>query len=288
MIDLAVAYRIYPGVSKSPAFYQQDKFLLSRMCLRSFAASLGKLKVKVWAILDGCPEEYDALFRETLFDCDLEIVHTNSIGNLATFDKQVDILTSQELAEYVYFAEDDYFYLPHALEKMVTFMRNNRDVDFVTPYDHPDSYVQPSRIERHHVRPGRDGYWRTASSTCLTFLTSRTCLRRTERALRTYSCGNGDYPMWQALTQRLSLLDPRIHFAGSFRIKSWLRIWRWGFSNILFRTPCRLWAPIPTLATHMESTGLAPGVDWLETFRNFEQQWSDSALQAAPQDALKG
>ena len=33
MIDLAIAYRIYPGISKSPAFFPTDKFKLSEMCL---------------------------------------------------------------------------------------------------------------------------------------------------------------------------------------------------------------------------------------------------------------
>lgn len=288
MIDLAVAYRIYPGVSKSPAFYPQDKLLLSRMCLRSFAASFGKLKARVWAILDGCPSEYESLFRETLRDCELEVVRTDRVGNLATFAKQIEILTSQTDAEHVYFAEDDYFYLPGSLETMVTFLRNNRDADFVTPYDHPDSYDRPSFIERHLVRPDGNRYWRTANSTCLTFLTTRICLQQTEGVFRTYSCGNGDYPVWQALTQRVSLLDPRIHFSSSLRFKAWLKIWRWGLPNLLSRRPFRLWVPIPTLATHMESSGLAPGMDWHKVFLHFEQEWSDAALDFAPRNALKG
>jgi hypothetical protein len=55
MIDLAVAYRIYPRVSKSHAFFSADKFRLSKMCLDSFRGALGGLRVKVWALLDGCP-----------------------------------------------------------------------------------------------------------------------------------------------------------------------------------------------------------------------------------------
>jgi hypothetical protein len=69
MIDLAAAYRIYPGASKAPAFFETDKFKLSGMCLQSFKRALGGLRVKVWALLDGCPPEYEALFRETLQSC---------------------------------------------------------------------------------------------------------------------------------------------------------------------------------------------------------------------------
>jgi hypothetical protein len=272
MIDLAVAYRIYPGVSKSPAFFPTDKFRLSKMCLESFKGAIGCLKVKVWALLDGCPPEYEQLFRETLHNVELEILSLDRIGNLATFSLQIDLLNQQIHAPYIYFAEDDYFYFPNALEKMVQFMRENRDVDFVTPYDHPDSYYTSSRFERHSVRPFGDRYWRTASSTCLTFLTTRECLNRTHSAFRTYSRGNGDYPMWCALTQRLEIANPIVHAHDWVRLKAWLKIWRWGYAELLFGRRYRLWTPLPTLATHMESSCLSPLIDWQTIFLNFEDE----------------
>jgi hypothetical protein len=266
MIDLAVAYRIYPGVSKSPAFFSADKFRLSKMCLDSFRGALGGLRAKVWALLDGCPPEYEELFRETFSGYDLEIISLSKIGNLATFSRQIDLLTSQMEASHVYFAEDDYFYFPDALEKMVTFMRGNQDVDFVTPYDHPDSYSTSSRFERHLVRPFGDRYWRTASSTCLTFLTSRENLVRTASIFKTYNAGNMDCSLWLALTQRFALANPRIHCHDLLRAKIWAKTWMWGAKNILLGKQYRLWVPLPTLATHMESTCLAPLIDWQNEF----------------------
>ncbi len=271
MSDLAVAYRIYPGVSKSPAFFSTDKYKLSEMCLRSFRSALGGLQVKVWALLDGCPPEYESLFREVLADCDLEIVPLNKVGNFGTFSLQIDLLTKQTKAQYVYFAEDDYFYLPGALEKMVEFMRQNPDVDFVTPYDHPDSYKTSSHLERHLVRPFGDRYWRTASSTCLTFLTSRENIARTNAIFRTYSRGNMDCPIWLALTQRTELGNLRVHWHDVFRLKTWLKTWRWGYRTLLFDRRYRLWAPLPTLATHMESSCLSPLIDWQAIFENPER-----------------
>jgi hypothetical protein len=266
MIDLAVAYRIYPGISKSPAFFPADKFRLSKMCLDSFRRALGGLRVKVWVLLDGCPPEYEELFRETFSGFDLEILSLNKIGNLATFSLQIDLLTSQMEASHVYFAEDDYFYFPDALEKMVVFMRENRDVDFVTPYDHPDSYGTSSRFERHLVRPYGDRYWRTASSSCLTFLTSKENLIRTASMFKTYSAGNMDCSIWLALTQRLALANPRIHCYDLLRAKIWAKTWMWGAKRILLGKQYRLWVPLPTLATHMESSCLAPLIDWQDEF----------------------
>ena len=272
MIDLAVAYRIYPGVSKTPAFYSTDKFKLSEMCLLSFRRALGGLRVKIWAILDGCPPQYETLFRQIFQDSELEIVPMNRIGNLASFSLQLDLLTGQTEAKYVYLAEDDYFYFPDALAKAVAFMRDNLDVDFVTPYDHPDSYYTSSRFERHLVKPYGDRYWRTASSTCLTFLTSRKTLIRTQSTLRTYSRGNHDCSVWLALTQKLSLANPHIHFSTPLRVKIWMQAWFWGITRILFGRHYRLWTPLPALATHMESDYLSPLVDWQSEFKQADNR----------------
>jgi hypothetical protein len=277
MFDLAAAYRIYPGISKSPAFFSTDKLKLSRMCLQSFKAALGGMRVKVWALLDGCPPEYETMFREILQDYDLQILPLDKVGNLNSFSLQIDLLTKQTEAEYVYFAEDDYFYRPGALEKMVAFLRGNPDADFVTAYDHPDSYFTASRFERHLVRPFGDSYWRTASSTCLTFLTSRKNLVRTQNIFRTYSRGNMDCPIWLSLTQKIELCNPGVHWNDWFRVKTWLKTLRWGYRPLLFGRRYRLWAPIPSLATHMESSCMAPLIDWQTLFFNSQVESANTA-----------
>ncbi|MGB9031964.1 MAG: hypothetical protein WCC27_17710 [Acidobacteriaceae bacterium] len=266
MFDLAVAYRIYPGVSKTPACFADDKYKLSELCLRSFQKALGGLRAKIWAILDGCPPEYEALFRGTFASDDLEIVSRNRIGNAGTFALQVDILTEQNCASLVYLAEDDYFYLPNALEKMAHFIRENPDADFVTPYDHPDSYNTASRAERHIVRPSGDRYWRTASSTCLTFMSRRENLIRMQSLFRSYSRGNLDCSIWLTLTQKLELADIRVHWSTWLRLKIWALTWWWGWRQLLFSRRYRLWSPMPTLATHMEASCLSPLIDWRALF----------------------
>ena len=133
--DLAVAYRIYPSVSR-PALglpFSEDKYRLSEVCLRSFKESLGSLRVKVWAILDGCPAQYDQLFRNYFADDDLVLVPCDSLGNRASFGRQIDILMRQENAPLVYFAEDDYFYLPNQFRLMVDFLNAERGYPFCLP-----------------------------------------------------------------------------------------------------------------------------------------------------------
>ncbi len=272
MIDLAIAYRVYPGISKAPALHAADKLALSKFCLQSFRQSLGGLKFKVWAILDGCPRQYIDLFRSIFTEDQLEIVETDGIGNLKTFSMQIDLLTQQMEADLVYFAEDDYFYRPDALVEMVEFARENAAAAFVTPYDHPDSYFTSSRYERHRVMASGKRHWREASSTCLTFLTRRTTLLATERIMRSYCKGNMDCSLWLALTQKAALVDPRVHAADEVRLKIWVKTFLWGWREIFFSRTQSLWSPMPTLATHMETPGLSPLVPWMDEFTCAEKK----------------
>jgi hypothetical protein len=61
-------------------------------------------------------------------------------------------------------------------------------------------------------------------------------------------------------------------------LKIWLYALWWGFPRLIFGRRCQLWAPLPTLATHMESTCLSPLVDWHTMFVKFQlenqAQWT--------------
>ena len=185
--DAAIAYRIYPKVAK-PARglpFSDDKLRLSEVCLRSFKESLEGLRAKVWVLLDGCPDEYAQLFTKYFDEPDLVPVPLPAVGNRATFGKQIEILLRQTDSDLVYFAEDDYVYLPNQFPRMVEFLRAHGDVDFVSPYDHPDCYAL--EIHRHPkwIRVHAGHHWRTAASTCLTFLTRKETLQRKQRAFLT-------------------------------------------------------------------------------------------------------
>ena len=278
MLDLAIAYRIYPRISKVPAVFPDNKFQLSALCLRSFKKALGHLRVKMWVLLDGCQMEYEELFRSLFTSDEIEIVDLKNVGNLATFSIQLDLLIGQTEASLVYFAEDDYFYFPEAIAKMVDFARNNVSVDFVTPYDHPDLYTQSSSKERHVIKASGDRHWRTASSTCLTFLASRRSLQRAQRVFRTYSRGNNDCSMWLALTQKSRLLNLHVHWHDVGAFKIWLLVIRWSLLQILFGKRYELWSPLPTVATHLESSCLAPLIDWNSEFIRAQAEESQSIL----------
>ena len=268
--DLAIAYRIYPKVAK-PAIglpFSEDKLKLSEICLRSFKESLGNLRVKLWVLLDGCPEEYALMFKKYFDAKDLVLLPMPGVGNRATFGKQIDILLDQKESEIVYFAEDDYVYLPGQFPRMVHFLSANQDVHFVTPYDHPDCYRLG--IHRHPKWVTVfDGYhWRTAASTCLTFLTRRESLRRKRGVFKSYCWRNYDSSLWLSLTKS-TLVNPFqfLRFALEQRhyAKVVAKAWLYGWPQIFFGRRIKLWVPIPAIATHLDAQGLSPAIDWVAT-----------------------
>src|ERR1700694_5491633 len=95
--DIAVAYRIYPKVSK-PALglpFSDNKLQLSEICLRSFKESLGGLRAKIWVVLDDAPEDYAKIFQMYSPPEYLFLTRLPAAGKRATFGKQVDILLQQ-------------------------------------------------------------------------------------------------------------------------------------------------------------------------------------------------
>jgi hypothetical protein len=263
--DLAVAYRVYPGLSAAAQGFGLSKFELTALCLRSFRDSLGSLRAKIWAILDGCPGEYAELFTSTFEAGDLEILRLDRAGNGQTFRTQLEILTSQRDAELVYLAEDDYLYRPGAFRAMVDFVRSQESRSFVSPYDHPDHYRLAIDRPATPVRPAADQYWRSASTTCLTFLTRRSTLSSAETVFRSYVRRNYDASIWLALTKH-RVFDPvgigRLLMAGPVERRVIAKAWLYSWRQILFGPKYQVWTPLPSVATHMDSRGLAPAVDW--------------------------
>jgi len=80
---------------------------------------------------------------------------------------------------------------------------------------------------------------------------------------------NPDLAMWMALTKK-RVLNPwswiRSAKDGLFFPASHALAWRYAWRQILFGKRRTLWSPTPSLITHMERTGLAPGVNWTKIF----------------------
>jgi hypothetical protein len=262
--DLAVCYRIYPGVSGNPVFGFKQKPPLLRLNLETFRESLGNLKIKLWVLLDKCPPSYREMLEELFSKIQMEIIPLGGEGNGPTFRRQVEILGAQTDSDLVYVAEDDYLYLPGSLQQAVTFMRNNPNADFATLYDHPD-YHEKFIHDFQASKIAEDGHrWRNVVSTCLTFMARKQALVDSKAVFMTYN-KNPDLALWMALT-KIRVRNPwswvRSAGDGLFFSVSHALAWRYAWQHILFGKRRTLWSPTPALATHMETRGLARGVDW--------------------------
>jgi hypothetical protein len=268
--DLAVCYRIYPGVSGNPIFGFNEKLPLLTLNLETFKESLGALKVKMWFLLDKCPSGYRELLKRIFPNVEMEVISLGGEGNRATFHRQVDILTAQSEAELVYFAEDDYLYLPGSLERLVNFMRTNPEADFATPYDHPDYHNKFIHRFRGREVKSHGHRWREVVSTCLTFIARKQALVDSMPVFKTYN-QNPDLAIWMALT-KIRVCNPWSWFRsasdGLFFSASHALAWRYAWRQLILGKRKSLWAPVPSLGTHMETNGLAPGTDWETMFRN--------------------
>jgi len=269
--DLAVAYRIYPKVSShKPAIHGNDKYKLAELCLKSFKASLGKLKVKMWVLLDGCPPIYEELFLRLWDKEDLTFLRYARVGDATTFREQVRTLMEQNAAEIVYLAEDDYFYLENEFESAVGFIKDNPDINFISPYNHPDIYSTELHNIPRDSRTWGGKKWNSCFSTTHTFLTTKQTLHAAKIVfLADYGKVSPDLSKWMALT-KTRVFNPvdflRWIFINKFWAGSIFYAWYYCWRQILFGKKYNLYIPTPSIATHMVAGLEAPEIEWGKYF----------------------
>lgn len=264
---LAICYRIYPGVSKVPAIHSDNKLKMSELCLRSFVRSLEGIDAKIWVLLDNCGNEYNQMFEKYLAPFEFELINLNKAGNAATFGMQMDILTLQDFSEYIYFAEDDYFYLENAFFETLEVLKQNK-AEFATPYNHPDFDTLLIHDYEYFITEINNKKWRNAASTTMSFMTTKSNLAKYEKIFRTYTKLNYDASMWFAIT-KLNLKNPIKILKYCLSSKMYLMI----FLKVFYFTPlasfgngATLLSPLKSLATHLDNKGLPPEIDWNAEF----------------------
>lgn len=266
--DLVVAYRIYPKISKIPPAFPADKYKLAELCLDSFKKSIEGLKVKIYVLLDNCPKEYEKLFLDRFPIGDIELMNVN-LGNKGSFKKQIEILSSQNESEIVYFAEDDYFYIDN-IKEMVELIKSG-SADFVTPYEHPSCYSDGHVVEKQTISFGKRKYI-SAQHTCLTFMTSKSTLKKNKRYLKIFSDWFGsDFVVWGCVTlgnkyfRYIKLLtDPKKYTLENIKVFGVMFVF--AIHRFIFNKKYRLYMPVNTIATHMERNFLSPNIDWNSYF----------------------
>jgi len=268
---LAICYRVYPGISKIPAIFKEDKLKLTEFALKSFVNALdnSNLDIKIWVILDNCNQNYNQIFQKYLPNYNYELINVPKSGNAATFGMQMNILRQQNFSENIYFAEDDYFYLPNAFKETINILENNI-ADFVTPYDHPDIYnLKFHNYKKETIKLNNSNYkWINCATTTMTFMTTKKNLIKYWKYFKSYTKLNYDTSMWLSIT-KYNIRNPFKILSDCINSIHYLKI----YSKVFYFFPfsflgsgAKLLCPKPSLATHLDNQGIPDSVDWNEEF----------------------
>lgn len=210
-------------------------YINNETCLKNFCNMFFDYIYDIRVIADNCSETTLNLIKRYIDPINITTV---SVGHGAgTFNLALDAALKYNDDEVVYFVENDYLHKSYAPE----IIQEGFDLgaSFVSLYDHPDKYLDPSRGGNPYCEGGAEDtrvyltkscHWKITNSTTMTFASKVATLRRVESTLRKWT--NGSYP-------------------DDFKMFMELRE-----QNELLITP------LPGYATHGETAWLAPLTDW--------------------------
>jgi hypothetical protein len=229
---MKIIYRI------SDAGYNKIKpaYINNSACLKNFCNVFFDYISDIIILADNCSEQTLTMIGSYI---DPINIHKVSVGHGAgTFNIALDKALRLDDKEIVYFVENDYLHKQQSPKVIQEGL--NLGSSFVSLYDHPDKYLDPSKGGNPYCEGGAEDtrvyltdscHWKITNSTTMTFASTVGTLRRTESTLRKYT-NQGHYP-------------------DDFKMFLDLRE-----QNELLVTP------LPGYATHGETAWLSPLTDW--------------------------
>ena len=235
---------VYYRATNIATSHPRPHWFSKELCLRSFLAALAEMgRFKLTFIWDSL----EANRYVDLLPPSTEVYALNRIGNAASFRHALTLAAASLSSRFVYFAEDDYLYLPDSIVKLVECL-DTSSVDYVTLYDHPARYgkqCQDLPVPRSSVFHTYSHHWRQVESTCMSFGAKSKVLKADISRIGQY-LSQTEYPADREMWRNLQCLS---HSSTALKADT---------------EPCRvLVGPIPSLATHCDlRAGLAPTIDW--------------------------
>ena len=189
-----------------------------------------------WSIIaDNVSEPTENMIRKYVAE---DLIKWVSVGHGAgTFNMALDEALMYPDDEIVYFIENDYLHKPQSKEILEEGF--NLGASFVSLYDHPDKYLDPSEGGNPYCVGGAEDtrvyltdscHWKITNSTTMTFAAKVSTLKRVEPILRkhTNTSHPNDFQMFLELRTNDELLL----------------------------------TPLPGYATHGETAWLSPLTNW--------------------------
>ena len=220
----------------SDAGYSKVKpsYITNETCLKNFCNVFDHIH-DIQIIADNCSEQTLAMIGKYIDPINIEKV---SVGHGAgTFNLALDKALKWNDDDIVYFVENDYLHKQQSPKILNEGL--NLGASFVSLYDHPDKYLDPSKGGNPYCEGGAEDtrvyltdscHWKITNSTTMTFASTVATLKRTEPILRKWTVGNHphDFQMFLELREQNELLV----------------------------------TPLPGYATHGETAWLSPLTNW--------------------------
>lgn len=222
---MKIIYRI------SDAGYNKVKpdYINNETCLKNFCNVFFDYIHDILIIADNCSVSTIDMINKYIDPINIIKV---SVGHGAgTFNLALDKALTYADDEIVYFVENDYLHKPYASRML----REGFDLgaSFVSLYDHPDKYLDPSLggnpyceggAEDTRVYLSKSCHWKITNSTTMTFASKVATLRRVESILRKHTSGSypDDFKMFLELREQNELLITSIPGYATHGETKWL------------------------------------------------------------------
>ena len=220
---MKIVYRI------SDAGYNKVKpeYINNENCLKN---ATEVFKDADWLVIaDNVSKETDSMIQKYVTRSD---IHYASVGHGAgTFNLALDTALQYDDDEVVYFIENDYL---HKQESQKIFKEGFKlGASFVSLYDHPDKYIDPSKGGNPYCQGGAEDtrvylsestHWKITNSTTMTFAAKVSTLKRVESILRKHTDGShpNDFSMFLELREQNELLITSIPGYSTHGETAWL------------------------------------------------------------------
>ncbi len=225
---MTIIYRMCGIASSNPSpIYQDNKYKLNELCLKSVKIAFSDIEPKFIFLFDKCGVEYHSLLKD--FPYEYDIVDAN-LGINGTMLEAYRI--ASELEDYVIFQECDYLYNLFNGFVGEKYLRAMKELGIVSPYNHPNFY----HAREYHKEE------------CRIKLVDNHHFRTCERNTMTWGCHTN------IIKENIDILNHHGYLDGQV----WYDLLERGYP---------LWTPIPSFATHMVDSCLAPGIDWKKIWK---------------------
>jgi hypothetical protein len=207
----------------------KPEYINNETCLKNFCNVFFNYIHDILIIADNCSESTVAMIKRYIDPINIEQV---SIGHGAgTFNLALDKAIKWADDEIVYFVENDYLHKSNAAD----ILKEGFDLgaSFVSVYDHPDKYLDPSLggnpycdggAEDTRVYLTKSCHWKITNSTTMTFASKVSTIKRIETILRkhTNTTHPNDFHMFLELRDNNELLITSIPGYATHGETAWL------------------------------------------------------------------